>query len=157
MTASDQTKWLCDIVMKRLEALHKDFDTLNGRAGSIIGYAGLFNSLLLPSWQKIDKAWRLPIGITWLSLVVLMLAFAFGAYQVTTVRGLPARAETIERLNAMEEEEARLQFISNTVDASEEMSKKNKWKAYLLKVSIACFGLQIILAVMIIIISGIYF
>ena len=158
MTVSDQTKWLCDLAIKRLEGLHKDFDTLNGRAGSIIGYAGLFNTLLLPSWQKIDKSLRPPIGIAWLCLVFLMLVFAYDAYRVMTVYSLPAKRESIEKFNLMDdEEEARLQFISATVDASENMSKVNARKAYSLKLSILFFGLQILLSVFVIIVAGSYY
>ena len=157
MTASDQTKWLCDLAIKRLEGLHKDFDTLNGRAGSIIGYAGLFNTLLLPSWQKIDKSFRPPIGIAWLCLVLLMLAFAYDAYRVRNVYSLPAKRESMDRFNLEDEEKARAEFISATVDASEKMSKVNARKSYSLKLSILFFGIQIILSVFVIIFAGIYY
>lgn len=157
MTVSDQTKWLCDLAIKRLEGLHKDFDTLNGRAGSIIGYAGLFNTLLLPSWQKIDKSYRPPIGIAWLCLVLLMLAFAYDAYRVRNVYSLPAKRESMDRFNLEDEEKARAEFISATVDASEKMSKVNARKSYSLKLSILFFGIQIILSVFVIIFAGIYY
>jgi len=157
MTVPEQSKWLCDLATKRFEGLHRDFDTLTSRAGSIIGYAGLFNTLLLPSWLKIDKIFRLPIGVVWLCLSGLMLVFAFSAYQVRTVYSLPAKHKTINELYLMDEEDARARYISATVDASEKMSDVNKRKAYLLKVSVACFGFQIILAVAVIIISGSYY
>jgi hypothetical protein len=152
--ASTHTNFLCEIALKRLEAVHKDFDLLNARAGIVIGFSGLFNSLLLPSWEKLESSLKAWYGFAWILIILFMLFNAFSAYQVTQVESIPLRVDAFRRLHDMDEEDARLQFASNVIDASEKMSAINKKKAGYLKVAIFSLSVQICLSILVVIIGN---
>jgi len=149
----DQVKWLCEISMKRLEATHRDYDTINTRAGVVVGFAGLFNSLLIPSWSQLPKSLRFSSGIAWLTMVMLMLYFAFSAYRVSQVESIPLRRQTIERYLASSEEGARLQFMSDAIQAADRMMKVNHRKSTYLGIAIVTLALQVFLSLLVIILG----
>ena len=152
--ASSQAKWLCEIALKRLEAVHKDFDMINARAGIVIGFAGLFNSLLLPSWEKLCPALKVWSGTAWILIALFMLYNAFSAYQVTQVESIPLRVDAFKRLHNMEDEDARYQFASNVIDASDRMSATNMKKAGCLKTAILSLSIQIFLSLIVVIVGN---
>ncbi len=96
--------------MKRLESAHRDYDTINTRSGVVIGFAGVFNSLLLPTWIALPKIARVYSGFAWLFIALLMLFFAFSAYQVAEVESIPLKRKTVETYLEIPEYESRLQF-----------------------------------------------
>lgn len=152
--ASPRTKWLCETALKRLEATQRDFDTLNSRSGVVIGFAGLFNSLLLPSWARLDQNWKVPTGLGWIATAGLMLFFAFSAYKVTKIENMPLRRNTREEYYALTDEQARDQFTSDCIVAADRNEMTNKLKAYDLKIAIYALAVQIILSIIVIILGG---
>jgi hypothetical protein len=153
LPSGEQLKWLCEISMKRLEASHRDYDTINTRSGVVIGFAGLFNSLLLPTWVRLPKHIRLFSGFAWLILALLMLFFAFSAYQVAQVEGIPLKRKTVECYLERSESESRLQFVSDVLIAADRMAKVNQRKALYLSFAITALSLQIILSLGVIILG----
>jgi hypothetical protein len=152
--ASPRTKWLCDIALKRLEATQKDFDTLNSRSGVVIGFAGLFNSLLLPSWARLDQNWKVPTGLGWIATAGFMLFFAFSAYGVREIDNIPLLKATRVRYYALTDEDARDQFTSDCIQAADRNERRNNLKAYDLKIAIYALAVQIILSIIVIILGG---
>ena len=154
--ATEQLKWISEITLKRLESSHRDFDTINTRSGVVIGFAGLFNTLLIPSWEKLSPCLRYQSGLVWLYLALAMLYHAFRAYQVTDVESIPILRENAETFISIEEEEARRQFLSDVLDAADSMKRINKKKATYLKVAINYLTLQIAMALVVIILSRMF-
>lgn len=151
---NNNLQWIGEAVLKRFEASHKDFDTLNTRAGAVIGFSGLFNSILIPSWQTLDLQWRFISGYFWIVIVALMLFFAFCAYQVASVESMPIQRHTIDRfLDYDDEDIARLEFISNLTDSCERMSRQIRIKSYYLKISISFFGIQIFASLLLVLLG----
>lgn len=152
----DQVKWLCEISMKRLEAANRDFDTINTRAGVVIGFAGLFNSLLIPSWSQLPKSLRFSSGIAWLAMVMIMLYFAFSAYRVSQVESIPLKRQTIERYLASSDAGARLQFMSDAIQAADRMMKVNHRKSSHLGIAIVTLALQVFLSLLVTILGLVF-
>lgn len=153
LPSGEQLMWLCEISVKRLEASHRNYDTINTRSGVVIGFAGLFNSLLLPTWFQLPKQIRFFSGFAWLFIALLMLLFAFSAYQVAQVEGIPLKRNTVECYLERSESESRLQFISDVLIAADRMTKVNQRKALYLSFAITALSLQIILSLGVIILG----
>ncbi len=156
MPADDQLKWLCDLSMKRLEAAHRDYDTINTRTGVVIGFAGLFNSLLLPTWMKLPPQIRFYSGLAWLLFALIMLFCAFWAYQVTQVEGIPLKRRTVESYLEKSESDSRLQFVSDVLIAADRMATVNRRKALRLSLAITTLALQIFLSLSVIILGRMF-
>jgi hypothetical protein len=152
--ASPRTKWLCDIALKRLEATHRDFDTINARSGVVIGFSGLFNSLLLQTWSKLDQNWKLPTGLILIAAAGFMLFFAFLAYKVTNIQNIPLLKTTRVRYYGWTDEDARDQFTSDCIDAADRNDKINNDKAYHLNIAIFALAIQILLSVIVVVLGG---
>jgi hypothetical protein len=153
----DQLKWLCEISMRRLESAHRDYDTINTRSGVVIGFAGVFNSLLLPTWITLPKIARVYSGFVWLFMALLMLFFAFSAYQVAEVESIPLKRKTVETYLEIPEYESRLQFISDVIVAADRMAIVNQRKAMYLGRAITALSLQIFLSISVIILGRIFY
>jgi hypothetical protein len=152
----DQLKWLCEISLKRLESAHRDYDTINTRSGVVIGFAGVFNSLLLPTWIALPKIARIYSGFAWLFIALLMLFFAFSAYQVAEIESIPLKRKTIESYLDRPEHESRLQFISDVIVAADRMAMVNQGKAMYLGRAITALSLQIFLSISVIILGRMF-
>jgi hypothetical protein len=152
--ASPRTKWLCETALKRLEATQRDFDTINARTGVVIGFSGLFNSLLLQSWGRLDQGWKFPTGIGLICTAGFMLVFAFLAYKVTKIENMPLRQSTREKYYVLTDEQARDQFTSDCIIAADRNDMINNRKAYHLNIAIFALAIQILLSVIVIINAG---
>jgi hypothetical protein len=149
------TEWLCELALKRFESADRAFDSINNRTGVVIGFAGLFNSLLLPSWQKLPLSFRFFSGIIWGSLIALMLFNSLRAFQVTDVEYLPLKRSTAESFLVLTKEAARERWLSNLLDAAKKMEEANNKKASFLRDAIRYLGLQVATLLGVVLIAGV--
>ncbi len=148
-------KWLCELALKRFDAADRAFDVINNRTGVVIGFAGLFNSLLLSSWQKLPFPARYLSGVVWGSLLALMLYNSLRAFQVTDVDNLPLKRSTADSFLSLSEEDARERWLANLLDAAERMENANNLKASYLREAIRYLGLQVATLLGIILVAGV--
>lgn len=142
-----QLPWISEVALKKLDASDRAFDTINSRAGVVIGWAGLLTSVFIPALKGLPVTLRAIILSIWLIPFLLMLYHGYRAYSVAKLKPVPITDRLLGQLTSKPEIEARAEMIRMIVLASESNEKSASIKAYHLGKSISYFAIQLLILV----------
>lgn len=141
----DQLPWVSELALKKFDYADKSFDTINNRAGIVIGWAGLLTSVFLPGLAGLPQHLKILILAFWVVPFAAMLCFGYRAFAVTKIKPLPITVDTLEDETALPDSRARM--VRMVLQAAEENERAGRRKAANLMNAIRCFAIQMIILV----------
>lgn len=142
--------WVSELAIRKFEYADRAFDTCNSRAGSVIGFAGVLTAIAIPSLKALPLVIRILLFIPWFISFSAMLFFAWQAYRVSTLQGLPFSRATMEHLGTLSNVDARKQALATLVAAAEDNESIVRKKVAFLAKAIIYFAIEILLLMMIV-------
>lgn len=142
--------WVSDLAIRKFEYSDRAFDTCNSRAGSVIGFAGIVTAVAIPSIRTLPSVVKILLFTPWFISFSAMLIFAWQAYRVSTLQGLPFSLATMEHLGTLSNVDARKQALTTLVAAAEDNESIVRKKAALLNKAIICFAIEVLLLMMVV-------
>ena len=148
----DQLPWVSELVLKKFDYADKSFDTINSRAGIVIGWAGLLTSVFLPGLSGLPQQVKNLILAFWAIPFAAMLYFGYRAFAVAKIKPLPITDDTLEDACALTDSRARM--VRMVLQAAEANESAGRRKATHLMNAIRCFAIQMFVLVASVILSS---
>lgn len=142
--------WVSELAIRKFEYADRAFDACNSRAGSVIGFAGILTAIAIPSIKTLPSVIKILLFAPWFISFSAMLFFAWQAYRVSTLQGLPFSLATMDHYGTLSNVDARKQALTTLVAAAEHNESIVSKKAALLNKAIICFAIEVLLLMMIV-------
>lgn len=152
----DQIPWISELALKKFDYADKSFDTINARAGIVIGWAGLLTSMFLPGVGVLPRQVRFAIVGLWIIPFVAMLYFGYRAFSVARIKPLPITEATLEEDTALPVPGPRAGMVRRVLQAAEANEDASRKKATALMHAIRFFAIQMLIIVLSLMLSAIW-
>ena len=150
----DQLPWISEIALKKFDYADRAFDTINARAGVVIGWAGLLTAIFFPALGRLPVPARSLVLVFWSIPFAGMIQQGYRAYTVARLKALPISYNSLQDLTSSSSIDARASIIAKIVVSSEINEQACLEKAKHLANAINLFVVQLfILAVSLVILS----
>jgi hypothetical protein len=152
----DHIPWISELALKKFDYADKSFDTINTRAGIVIGWAGLLTSVFLPGLGGLSQQVKVLVVAIWAFPFAMMLYFGYRAFSVARIKPLPITDDTLEEATALPNTDSRARMVRMVLQAAEANEDAGRKKAKDLMIAIRCFAVQMLILISSLILSSVW-
>jgi len=145
--------WISEVVLKKFDNAERAFDTINNRAGLVIGWSGLLTASFLPALQRLSAFGKLIVLSVWGCSFACMIYNGYRAFSIANLKLLPIRSKSLVELTSLSSLEARAKLIKQIVVSSEINEQTCAKKAIYLDRTIKLFTFQLLFLMTALIVS----
>lgn len=139
-----QLPWISEVALKKFDYADRAFDTINTRAGVVIGWASLLTAIFFPALDRLPVLNKAIVLVLWSIPFFCMTHQGYMAFSVASLKALPVTEDSLGELTSTSNLLARATVIRKIVKASEINEKACSDKAKFLKNAIKWFYCQLV-------------
>lgn len=140
-----QLPWISEVALKKFDYADRAFDTINTRAGIVIGWSSLLTAIFFPALDRLPILNKAIVLISWSLPFFCMMHQGYMAFSVANLKALPLTEVSLDELISLSNLEARSKVIMEIVTASELNEAACIKKARYLKNAIKWFYCELLI------------
>jgi hypothetical protein len=149
--------WISEVALKKFDYAERAFDTINTRAGVVIGWASLLTAIFFPALLRLPFIGKSIVLSLWAFPFFIMMYQGYLAYTVASLKAIPVTEDSLPELTSASNLDAHSAVIVKIVIASEINEKACSEKAKHLKRAISWFYCQLITIILSLMVTTLFF